>query len=251
MKLSQFLTLLGEIADKKGLSQPFVCGGTPRDKLLGKLSDVKDLDITTGDEGSHHLAKEVSQIFKEKNSSYKIMEDGHAQVMIGAFKADFSSNYRAPDIKNILTSAGIKNPTEMQMELYSRDFTCNTLLLSLDLKKVLDPTGTGVKGINSRVLKTCLPPEITLGGDHKRIIRIIYLSSKLNFEVDEPIIAWVKENPQFIADAKNRYIVNKLKLALSYNKENTIMLLDKMNLWGHIPIIEELSPYMSKNVARI
>jgi len=252
MKLSELLNLISETADKKGLSKPFICGGIPRDKLLGDLKNIDDLDITTGDESIHYLAKELSFYFKDKNSYYKILDDGHAQIMIGSFKLDFSSNYRAPEIKNILIKNGIKNPTNMQMELYSRDFTCNTLLLSLDLKKISDPIGKGVKDINNKILKTCLPTEITLSNNHKRIVRIIYLACKLNFDVDKEIIEWVKKNPSLISDdSKKGYLIKKLKSAFNYNPQKTIKLLDEMNLWNYIPIIEEFIPYMSRKSLRI
>lgn len=251
MKLSQLLNLIGETAYKKGISQPFICGGIPRDKLLGNLVNIGDIDITTGDDSIHYLAKEMNSLFKGKNSSFKILEDGHAQLVIGSVKVDFSSNYRTPKIREILQRKGIKEPSNIQMELYSRDFTCNTLLLSLDLKKISDPTGIGVKDLNSRILKTCLSPEETLGNYHKRVARIIYLAAKLNFDVDKNIIEWVKKNPATIADCKEKYLTTKILSAFRYNKEKTIKLLDEMSLWSYMPIMEELTPYMSKRVSRI
>lgn len=251
MKLSQLLYLIQETADKKNISQPFICGGIPRDKLLGRLQAINDLDITTGDDTVHDLAKELALTFKGKNSNFKIMSDGHAQLMIGNFKVDFSSNFQSPNINNILKKIGISNPTNMQKEIYSRDFTCNSLLLSLDLKIISDPLGLGVNDINKRILKPCLSPEITFINSPKRIPRIIYLASKLNFDVDPKIIEWVKNHASLINNVNKKYLTTKIISGFNYNPQKTIKLLDDMNLWPYLPIIEELVPHMSKKISRI
>lgn len=243
MIIKDLLSLIAQVAKQKGVSTPFICGGTPRDKLLNRLDQLADLDITTGDATIHLLGQELNRVIPD--SGYKVMPDGHAQIMIDKFKIDLSSNFRVPGIKMMLYKAGIKNPTEMQCELYSRDFTCNALLLSLDLKTILDPTGLGVKDIKRKIIRTCLPAQITLGSQHKRIVRIIYLAAKLGFEVDTEIINWVKSNPHLFADAKPKYLANKLQKALDADKEKTIKLLDIMGLWRYVPPMPDLLPYMS------
>lgn len=250
MKLSQLLSLIEKIADDKGISAPYIVGGVPRDKVMGKLFELSDIDLTTGDEGIKYLAKELA-IKLGANANYQVMPDGHARITIGTLKLDFSSNFRAPNIETILKGMGIKNPSEIQQELYSRDFTCNTLLMSLNLKEIQDPTGLAVGDIKKRILKTCLKPEITLGIDNRRVVRIIYLSAKLQFEVDPEIIAWVKDNPESIANVRPQYLIKKLTKALKYDKEKTVSLLDQMGLWPHIPPLKELLPYMTGNIKRI
>ncbi len=243
MTLKELLFLIGEIAKKNGISTPFICGGTPRDKILGRLDQMVDLDITTGDSSIVRLGQEVSRALPGAN--YKLMPDNHSQISLGKFKIDFSSNFKVLGIKMMLYKAGINNPTEMQCELYSRDFTCNALLLSLDLKNIFDPTGLGVKDIERKLIRTCLPAQLTLGSQHKRIVRVIYLAAKLNFEVDQEIIDWVKKNPQNFADAKSKYLSDKLQKAIDADKNKTIKLLDQMNLWKYIPPVPDLLPYMN------
>lgn len=243
MTLKELLFLIGEVAKKNGISTPYICGGTPRDKVLNRLDQIVDLDITTGDSSIVHLGQELSKVLP--GSSYKLMPDNHSQINLGKFKIDFSSNFKVPGIKMMLYKAGIKNPTEMQCELYSRDFTCNALLLSLDLKNIFDPTGLGIKDIERKLIRTCLPAQLTLGSQHKRIVRIIYLAAKLNFEVDKEIIDWVRSNPQNFANAKPKYLADKLQKAVDTDKEKTIRLLDQMNLWKFIPPLPELLPYMN------
>lgn len=231
----------------KGMSTPFIVGGTPRDKLLNRVDKMVDLDITTGDSSIHIFGRELAKVIPTAN--YKRFPDGHAQLVLDGLKIDLSSNFRVPNIKLMLQKAGIANPTEMQCELYSRDFTCNALLLSLDLKTIQDPTGLGINDIRRKRIRTCLPANITLGSQNKRVVRVIYLAAKLGFDVDEEIIKWVKSHPESFANAKPKYLAEKLQKAINADKEKTLKLISEMGLWRYIPMLPDLAPYAA-NIAR-
>src|SRR5271170_2314735 len=157
MKLRDILALMYKIHTDRGVSLPYICGGTPRDKLLKLLkNEVSDLDITTGDKTVHNLATEFALDLKKNYTiKSKQMDDGHTSVFIGDFKVDFSSNFVVPHVDEFLNHKGVKNPTDMQREMFSRDFTCNSLLMTLDLKKIKDPTKLGLEDIKKKVLRTC------------------------------------------------------------------------------------------------
>src|SRR5271154_5798378 len=141
MKLRQLLQQMQQVQEKIGASPAFICGGTPRDKFMGRLDNVADIDITTGDKTVDYLSQEFAiQLRKKYNVTRKTMDDGHSTIFIGNLKVDFSSNFIVPNIDQYLKQTGIDNPSNMEREMFSRDFTCNTLLLTIDLKKLLDPT---------------------------------------------------------------------------------------------------------------
>src|SRR5580698_1691579 len=184
MKLRELLGVLQKTATEIGASTPMICGGVPRDKRMGKLENIADLDITTGDKSVDYLSQEFAiKLRQNYNVTRKTMEDGHSTIFVGSLKMDFSSNFMVHNIDHILNQIGIANPTNMQREMYSRDLTCNTLLMTLDLKKILDPIGRGFKDIDNKIINTCLSPEITLTSNRNRVIRIIYLACKLGFNV--------------------------------------------------------------------
>lgn len=237
MTLTEILQLIERIANEKGISQPFLCGGVPRDKVMGRLNQLADIDITNGDKTIFNLSKEVAMAIP--GSEIKTMPDKHAQIKIDDLKLDFSSNFRVPNIEVMLKGVGLNNPTDLQCELFSRDFTCNALLMSFDLEKIYDPTGLGLKDIENKVLRTCLPARITLGSQGRRVVRVIYLAVKLGFEVDAEIIEWVKENPRSILDAKPKQISEKLGKAVQIDRERTVHLLDEMKLWPMLPGIAQ------------
>lgn len=243
MKIIELLSTIAKVAERVGTSTPFVCGGTPRDKILNRAEKIVDLDITTGDESIHFLGRSLGKFIP--NAQYQKMSDNHSQLIVSGLKIDLSSNFLVPGVKNMLQQAGITNPTSMQCELYSRDFTCNALLLTMDLKIIKDPTGLGLIDIKKKIIRTCLPASITLGSQHKRIVRVLYLAAKLGFEVDSEIITWVKNNPQYFADAKPKFIAEKLQKALDADKEKTVKLLDSMGLWKWVPPLSKLIPYMN------
>lgn len=251
MKLSELLRTVNTIAEQKGISTPFVCGGVPRDRIMGRNNDLNDVDLTTGDQGIHNLAKECSIVLRSPKTQFLSMPDGHARILLGDFKLDFSSNWKVPNIESILAKVGIDSSTDMQKEVFSRDFTCNALLMSMDMKTISDPTNRGVKDIQNKKLITCLDPKITLGLDNKRVARVIYLAAKLNFTVDQDILNWIKQNPGSIKNCRPQYLSKKLTKAMKYNPEVTVKLIDLLQLWPYIPPIPELVPYMSKNIKRI
>lgn len=238
-----------EVQTKIGATPAYICGGTPRDRYLGHLENISDIDLTTGDKSVQYLANEFSSKLRQNyQAQLKSMPDGHSTLIIGNLKMDFSSNFNAPGIDEILKKMGINNPTEMQKEMFSRDFTCNALLLSLDLKNVIDPTDRGFKDIQERKIKTCLSPEITLTSNRNRVVRAIYLSSKLGFDIDDSIIQFVLKHPDSIKISTPKSLSDKLNEAFRYDPEKAVANITKMNLWNHIPITEPIYPYYIKRL---
>lgn len=234
MSTKELLSTISSLSSKP----VYIVGGVPRDKVLNKIQKITDIDLTTGNNSIKQLESEMKIKFPTAN--YKSFKDGHSQFIIDGIKIDLSSNFRYPEIKQLLQKAGINNPTDLQCELFSRDFTCNTLLLTTDLKKIYDVTGYAIKDINNKLLRTCLPAALTLGIQNKRVVRIIYLAAKLGFDVDNDIINFVKSNPQTFINANKGYLTDKIKKSLVYDRERTLNLINEMGIKSYIPVIPEL-----------
>lgn len=251
MKLSELLIAIDKVATEKGLSKPYIVGGLTRDKLLNRTEQINDVDLTTGDRGIHFLSREIAErLASHPSFSYEEMENGYSKITIDGFKLDFSSNFKVPGIEAILQEVGITEPTEMQKELYSRDFTCNAALMTLDFKKIVDPTGLAVPDINERMVRTLLPPKLTLGYDNNRIVRVIYLAAKLGFEVDPAIKDWIRAHPELIANSRPDYITKKLKKAAEFNPEIAGNLLTELGLWKYVPLVPELIEHQKAGLVR-
>jgi tRNA nucleotidyltransferase/poly(A) polymerase len=249
MKLRELLSTMKAVQQEIKASEPYICGGTPRDKYLKRLDNISDLDVTTGDKSVDLLSQRFAEEFKKRyNINRKTMEDGHSTIHVGNLKIDFSSNFNAPGIEVILNKQGIANPTEMQKEMFSRDFTCNALLLSLDLKNIIDPTRAGFKDIKEKKIKTCLSPQITLTSNKNRVIRAVYLASKLGFDIDQSIVDFVKKNPNSVRIATEKSLNDKLNEAFKRDADRASYNLTKMNIWNYVPITEIMYPYYNKHV---
>jgi poly(A) polymerase len=248
MKLRELLQKLEQVHKDIGSATPYICGGTPRDRYMSRLDNISDIDVTTGDKSVDYLSQEFAQELKKQyNVTRQSMDDGHSTIFIGDLKMDFSSNFNVPNIDQILNKIGIKNPTEMQKEMFSRDFTCNSLLLSLDLKTVLDPTTRGFKDIKEKKIRTCLDPFITLTTNRNRVVRSIYLACKLQFDIDQSIIDIVRKNPEIIKISTTKSLNEKLSEAFAKDADRAAYLINQMNLWNHIPISTEIYPYYMKH----
>lgn len=247
MKLKELFSKLDEVQKKIGTSTTYCCGGLPRDKFMGRLDNISDIDVTTGDKTINYLAQEFENILKKDfNITRKTMPDGHTSIFIGNMKLDFSSNFNAPNINKILFEKGMESPTELQKEIYSRDFTCNSLLMPLNLKSIIDLTKNGINDIKNKKIKCCLDPSITLMTNRNRVVRAIYLACKLDFDIDDSIIDFVKSNPDSIKVSTERSLIKKLNQSFERDADKASFLLTKMNLWNYIPISKEIYPYYIK-----
>jgi tRNA nucleotidyltransferase/poly(A) polymerase len=215
MKLKNILDLINSIHIEYGTSKPYLCGGLPRDKYLNRVSSISDIDITTGDKTIKELC---DQSYNALNKSFNIIKDtkvdGHSSIYFKNMKIDFSSNYIDPYAEKYLINIG-KNITPLMLESFSRDFTCNSMLISFDLKEITDPTERGKKDCDKKLIKTILPPEITFKKNPKtnnnnRIIRAIYLASKLDFTIDQSIVDYVTKNPALITLSSPKALAKKL-----------------------------------------
>jgi tRNA nucleotidyltransferase/poly(A) polymerase len=234
MPLKNLLKTIAEAAEPKNISKPYLVGGFCRDVFMKDLKKIDDLDITCGDETIHLLAKNVSKML---GSSLIKFPDGHSKINYGKYKIDFSSNFKIPNIKEILIRSGIKNPTNMQQEIYSRDFTINTLLMPMNLSSVIDVTGFAMNDIKNRKIDTCLSPKITFSYDPKRIIRVVYLAAKLRFIPSLRVVKWIRENNKAISLLDEEYIKSKLDKAVIKNPQVTKKMIQVLNIKNKLPYI--------------
>lgn len=238
MKLRDLLSTIKKIQEDINASKVYLCGGVARDRYMNRLDKLEDIDLTTGDKTIDLVSIRLFDQLKQTYSvTRKTMPDGHSSVFIGNLKLDFSSNYNTPDITNILKSMNV-NPTNIKKETFSRDFTCNALLMDFNLTTIFDPTEKGLIDIKQKIVRTCLPVEHTFfdADRRKRIPRAIYIACKLGFDVDQSIIDYVSNQAKPLQDVPPLYITEKLNKAFLLDSEKASNLITIMKLWEHIPI---------------
>lgn len=243
MKFKELLDTIKNVGTNIGVDKIWICGGIPRDKLLNLIDNkISDIDLTTGDDNIFALAKEVEYVLRKQfpDVSSTVAKDGHISINFGNVKLDFSSNFTSPKINEWLFNKGIKSPTQLEKEMWSRDFTCNTLLLSLDLQAVGDPTGLAFTDIKNKILKTPMPVNITFTDNINRIPRTFYMACKLDFNIDESILNWLKANGKMMSNCDQAYVAKVLNKAASINPEKLKKLLIQTNMIAYVPATSNL-----------
>jgi len=166
-------------AAQKAAIETFVVGGFVRDQLLGRNS--KDIDfvcIGSGIEVASSL-----KIILGKDASLSVFKNfGTAQVkykdfeleFIGARKESYNRNSRKPKIEE----------GSLEEDQHRRDFTINTLAISLDgSTTIVDPFG-GVNDLKEKIIQTPLNPKKTFDDDPLRMMRAIRFATQLQFVIE-------------------------------------------------------------------
>ena len=242
MKLDELLAIVENVATTNGLSRPLMVGGVPRDRVIGvigKKSEIRDIDITTGNKDSPKLAVLVHQ--KLQGSSYNVFDDGHASVDFMGIHFDFSSNFMIPGIREELIRLNIKDIDAMKLELYSRDFTINTLLEKLDFTGMYDLTGEAINDIKAKVIKCPINPEITIGYDPRRILRAIKFAVKYDFNIEESLKTVMLNNRKSIQDLPVKFAQDKLNEIVYLDADKGIDMLIEFKLLPLVPLTKTLS----------
>ena len=246
MKVSKLLKTVSEIARINNLATPYMVGGIPRDIVMGNQNNVEDIDLTTGDADSLELARLCSQQWPE--TSFKEFDDGHASLDFKNVKLDFSSNFIAPDIDEELKKLGITDPTDLQKEIYSRDFTINTLLKPIDDlgKDIIDVTGKGIDDCKNKILRGPISGEFSFVNHSNRIVRAIRMAVKMDLKFSKELGESIRRLKSLLMDVSDGYINREINKALREDTKKTVAILVNYKL---LPILP-LSKMLTRELAR-
>jgi len=247
MRLEEFLGALGKLAETSSLSAPYVVGGFPRDRAFGLSPEqIKDIDITTGNKDSFSLAILANKQWPE--APFRSYNDGHMSLDFKNIRLDFSNNFALPNIEEELKKRGIEKPTDLQKEVYSRDFTINTLLQPMDLsQKALDVTGKGFEDIEKRVLRTPVDADLTIGHDARRILRALKLSMQFGLTIDDDLGKAMIKYRGAVGQLPSGHISRQVHQLFRMDSKKAIELLSEYKLLPIIPLSRLMSMEIAKN----
>jgi tRNA nucleotidyltransferase/poly(A) polymerase len=246
VRVSELLSALQRIARENNMSEPYIVGGLPRDMVFGLAQDVKDIDITTGDKDSFALAMSATKEWPE--SKFRAYRDGHSSIDFKNIRVDFSNNFQLPGVEEYLVENGVKSPTELQKEIYSRDFTINTLLQPMDLKKKpIDSTGHALDDIRKKILRTPVDPELTIGHDARRVLRALKLSLQFDLEIASDLKKALKKYRGGVSELPLNSIKKQINQMLKMDSKKTIEMLSEYELLPIIPLSKLMNKELVKN----
>jgi poly(A) polymerase len=178
---------VSEESQKLGF-QTYVVGGFVRDIYLKR--DSKDVDFVTVGSGIA-LASAVQK--RLKGSHFNVFKNfGTAQIktddwefeFVGARKESYDRNSRKPKVED----------GTFRDDIYRRDFTINTLAISLNQEnygELVDTFG-GLQDLQSSIIRTPLDPHITFSDDPLRMMRAARFAAQLNFKIEENTLGALK-----------------------------------------------------------
>lgn len=232
MELKSVLKITNKVAAQYLIDEPYIVGGIPRDVSMGIEIKTDDVDITTNTPDSTRLGILLAD---NLSASFRLFDDSHVSVYFDDFALDFSSNFISEKVVEHLGS-----DTDSRLyEPYSRDFTINTLGQSLETREIHDPLGAGLKDIEEKMIRTPVPPEITLTDDPRRIFRAVNLAARYGFDIDESIKEFVRVNRDIFSgeEIKEGFVVSKMSKAIDVDPERTLSLLIEMNILDMVPLV--------------
>ena len=166
--------------EKNGF-EAYVVGGYVRDYLLNITS--YDVDICT-----NALPKDIIKVFKIKKG---VSNYGSIGFKIGKYNYDITT-YREDGEYNNHKPKSIKYVDNLLIDLKRRDFRINSICMNSE-GKIFDYLN-GKEDIHNKLVKTIGSTNVRLNEDPVRILRAIRFAIILDFNLDEEIISFIKNN---------------------------------------------------------
>lgn len=215
--------------------EAYVVGGYVRDSLLN--IDSYDIDITTS-----ATVEEIKELFNvidngSKYLSYTIVSNNY-KYEITTYRKDISYiDHRHPISEKALT---------LEEDLVRRDFTINALVLDKN-NNIIDRYN-GIYDIENKIIRTIGDPYKRFDEDALRILRAIYLKSKLQFEFEENTHNALCDKAhlvEFLSGVRKKQELYKM---VKYNKDNSyIELFIKSGIINYYETLKEGLLYLFNN----
>lgn len=167
----------------------YIVGGFIRDYLIER--EKKEIDFLVVGDGLAYAKTLAERLGVEQVVMFKNFGTAHFRYndfdleFVGARKESYKRASRNPKVE----------PGSFEDDINRRDFTINTIALSINEKDFgsLIDTFNGIDDIKNRLIKTPLDPLQTFDDDPLRIMRAFRFAAQLGFEIDEAVLAATTE----------------------------------------------------------
>ncbi len=203
-------------------------GGPVRDAMLGRLQN--DLDFTTSarPEVTEKLIKGWAEATWDIGRAFGTIgcRRGDWQVEITTFRSEaYDAQSRKPEVSYGDSLVG---------DLARRDFTVNSMALSLPEQQLEDPFG-GILDLAHRMLRTPGTPEDSFSDDPLRMMRAARFAAQLGFTVAPEVVAAMTDMAERITIVSAERVRDELvKLVLSPDPVAGLRLLVETGLAQHV-----------------
>ena len=207
--------------EKNGF-EAYVVGGYVRDYLLNITS--YDVDICT-----NALPKDIIKVFKIKKG---VSNYGSIGFKIGKYNYDITT-YREDGEYNNHKPKSIKYVDNLLIDLKRRDFRINSICMNSE-GKIFDYLN-GKEDIHNKLVKTIGSTNVRLNEDPVRILRAIRFAIILDFNLDEEILNFIKNNKDLLKSIS--YTRKKQELEKILTSKNAVK---GLNYLKELELLDEL-----------
>jgi len=247
------LNIINEVA-KDLKMKIYIVGGFPRDIVSGNgVNNDTDLDITEENGNAFDLAFFVSAkydlpepvIYESSGTALVVMPSGR--------EVEFhNSYYNVPHIVDQLYLLDVE-PNSINKDIYSRDFTINTLLLDPYSNEIIDITKKGISDIKNKILRTPLSPSKTLSINPKIILRGIRFKLQMGLKEDpkytETVMSFVPYLIKFLEEHPNSKMVERtVKKTFESNPKMAYEEYRKIGILEYIPRVPEIDSIIKEEI---
>lgn len=201
------------ILKNNGFEVYFV-GGYVRDFLLNKES--LDVDLVT-----NASTDDMMNLFKEKFGQVDEVGKRFGVLIVGGIEV---AQYRS-ETYEVISKPEIILEGTLEKDSERRDFTINSIYMD-DKGNISDPQ-LGMRDIKDKVIRAVGKAEDRFKEDPSRIMRGIYLSAKLNFEIDKTTLVAMEESSYLLKEVPDELkgkIIAKAMSTGNFNKFLSILM---------------------------
>jgi poly(A) polymerase len=182
----ELLSLLKRAASEAG-ARAWLVGGYVRDSILGRPHP--DIDVVVDQGAARELATRFAELAGvqppvtfERFGTAQVTLPGHLVEFASARAESYPPDSRKPDVR----------PATIDEDLRRRDFTVNTLLMSLD-GRIEDRLGIARADLEAAVLRTPADPLQTFSDDPLRMLRAVRFAAQLGFDLAPDLLPAMRQ----------------------------------------------------------
>ncbi len=215
--------------------EAYIVGGYVRDSLLNIPS--YDIDITT-----NASVEEIKNLFN-------IIDNGSKYLSVTIAEGDYK--YEITTYRKDIEYLDHRHPVSvvalsLDEDLVRRDFTINALVLDIN-ENVIDKHN-GIYDLENKIIRTIKDPYKRFDEDALRILRGIYLKSKLGFNFDEETYDALCDKAHLVNNLSGLRKKQELFKMIRYNKDNSyIELFIKTGIINYYDSLKEGLLYLYNN----
>src|SRR5262245_4953142 len=191
----------------------YVVGGSVRDALLGR--PAQDWDLATDARPDRLLAIFPGAVYENQFGTVAVRE-GDTVHEVTTFRTDHDyADFRRPH--------RVEFGDDVRLDLARRDFTVNAIAwgaasnaeaASAPAPGIVDPFG-GVEDIGRRTLRAVGEPAARFREDALRMVRAVRFAAVLDFSIDPPTFAAIRENVALAAHVSGERVAAELAKLLA------------------------------------